>query len=206
MKKTILIFRHGETDWNLQGRMQGGVDIELNETGRKQALVLKEFFSRFPVEVCLSSDLKRAIETAQIAVGTNQTPIIIEPLLRETNLGAVEGLTKEQVRQQFGEASWEAWATSHPDHGRFRFPGGETKQEHLQRLIRGLEKFLLTTPHTRIAVSTHGGAMRRLIHHFRPELTEPVMVANCTVYELLFKLNENGQPEWELDLEAKCRC
>ena len=200
--KLLYVFRHGETDWNREGRLQGGVDTELNATGRLQAQKLKTFFETNPVEVVLSSDLSRALETARIATSSLGIPIVREPLLRETNLGAVEGLTRAEVELKFGVESWHSWASSDPDHGYFRFAGGESKREHLDRLLNGLVRFVQSTHFNRIAVSTHGGAMRRLIHHFRPDLTTPVLVSNCSVFELTCMLT-GELCEWTIDIEPK---
>ena len=184
MKTRILhIFRHGETDWNRDGRMQGGTDIPLNETGRAQALELRKYFAKNPVEVFLSSDLSRAHETAKIAAGSNPVPIVLDPRLRETNLGDAEGLTQEQFIDKFGAAALEHWR-HFPDHPDARFPNGETKVEHLSRVRAALEDFLSKTNHRHIGIATHGGSMRRLIHHWRDDLPSPVMVANCAVYRV----------------------
>lgn len=185
--KTIFMFRHGETDWNRAGRLQGGTDIPLNERGRAQALGLREFFRLNPVDLFLSSDLDRARETARIAAGDQDIPIVIEPRLRETNLGEAEGLTTEEFLERFGRELLEQWRAIERAHQNVRFPNGESKLEHLRRFIHGLEDFL-HSPHaatvSRIGVATHGGSMRRLLHHLLPQLREPVMVGNCATYRL----------------------
>lgn len=200
-KKTLYIFRHGETDWNRERRLQGNTDIPLNETGRAQALRLREFFRSNPVEVFVSSDLGRAKETAEIARGAADVPILIEAGLRETNLGEAEGLTQPEIVAKFGPHAWEAWYEIGPDARQFRFPRGETKKEHLLRVFEALERFVASTRYEKIGVATHGGVLRRLIHHWRPELTEPVMIPNCAVYEVTF---ETGSGLWAVNLEVKC--
>lgn len=200
--KTVYLFRHGETDWNKAQRLQGSTDIPLNETGRTQALRLREFFVSNPIDVVLSSDLSRARETAEIARGNLNVEIVTDPRMRETNLGQAEGLTQPEIIERFGDHAWHAWYEHNPRSVPFRFPGGETKIEHLTRLLEGLEAFLTMTPHARIGVASHGGAMRRLIHHLRPEISTPLMVSNCALYELTFALDGKV---WTIDLEAKCK-
>lgn len=200
-QKTVFIFRHGETDWNLQRRLQGNTDIPLNQTGRSQAAKLTDFFRLNPVDIFLSSDLSRARETAEIAKGELDVSVVLDPGLRETNLGQAEGLTHPEIIERFGAHAWEAWYDIGPNGGHFRFPGGETKTEHLQRVLGSLERFLRETNHSRIGVASHGGVIRRLIHHLRPELTDPVMVSNCSVYELGFDVMSGL---WSVDLEVKC--
>jgi broad specificity phosphatase PhoE len=181
--KQIYVFRHGETDWNRAGRMQGHADIPLNETGRAQALVLQNYFSQHPIEIILSSDLGRARETAEIARGTLNIPIVIDSSQRETKLGDAEGLTREEIESQFDPEIWGHWK-SFPDHWDHRFPNGESKREHLDRLRGGLLAFLSKTPYSRIGLSSHGGAMRRLLHSLRSDVTAPFNVGNCYLYKL----------------------
>jgi broad specificity phosphatase PhoE len=185
-EKTLYIFRHGETDWNKAGRMQGGTDILLNETGRVQAQSLTGFFAQNPVEVFLCSDLKRAVETANIASGDLQVPFVLEQRLRETNLGLAEGLTADEINARFGAGTMERWRQSGTQEMGFSFPNGETKAEHLERNLQALEEFLQSTPYRTIGVASHGGAMRRLIHHFRADFEGTVFVGNCVVYRVFY--------------------
>ncbi|HVK60643.1 MAG TPA: histidine phosphatase family protein [Bdellovibrionales bacterium] len=183
--KTLYIFRHGETDWNRSFRFQGSTDIPLNDTGRAQALVLREFFRENPVEAFFSSDLHRARETAEIARGETKVPIIVDSRLRETNLGLAEGLTHEEVQRQFGDLA-KSWSSASKEDWHVAFPEGESKFQHLARLLDGLKDLLTRHPYEKVGVASHGGAIRRLIHHMRPELSEPVMIANCVLYEMHF--------------------
>lgn len=180
--KEIYVFRHGETDWNKAGRMQGHADIPLNETGRQQAVVLREYFAKHPVEVFLCSDLGRAMETAEIARGALDVPIVHDARQRETHLGSVEGRTREEIASSHGDA-FEKWV-SFPDDWSFGFPGGETKQQHLDRVKGALIDFLSKTPYAKIGLSSHGGSMRRLLHSLRPDVLEPINVGNCFLYKL----------------------
>jgi probable phosphoglycerate mutase len=190
-EKTVSIFRHGETDWNKVGRVQGHTDIPLNATGRAQALRLREFFKNNPVEIFLSSDLQRARETAEIA-SNGQAPVVIDPLMRETNLGQAEGLTRDEIILKFGDDVWENWHATKPERWQARFPGGESKAEHLARLLACLEKFLTSSPYRRVGVASHGGAMRRILHHLRPELDNSMAIGNGVVYELTFRLHDRS--------------
>jgi broad specificity phosphatase PhoE len=199
--KTIFLFRHGETDWNREGRMQGSVDIPLNQTGREQAARLHAFFKDNPVDVVLSSDLSRARETAEIAVSALDIPIVLEPRLRETKLGDAEGLTPDEFAKRFGEELLARWRDSGESGMNVRFPNGESKAEHLARVIEGLSDFLHSTPHSRIAVATHGGAMRRIIHHILPDLEHAVMVGNCVVYRLIYNTQNKI---WEINSDPVC--
>lgn len=206
--KIFYVFRHGETDWNKATRLQGNTDIPLNETGRKQALVLRDFFTENPVDIFISSDLGRARETAEIALGDLQVPISLYPGLRETNLGQAEGLTYDEIIDRFGQKILDDWYAAGTKVGYekeiedARFPGGESKKEHLSRVLSTLTGFARATPYARVGVATHGGTLRRLIHHMRPDLENPVMVGNCSLYEMRFEV---GSGLWSVDINVKCK-
>jgi probable phosphoglycerate mutase len=85
----IYLARHGQTDWNLQGRTQGGIDIELNATGREQAQLLKMRVSGIPLDAVYSSTLRRSRETAEIVHGN--IPLTSLPGLSERRFGKFEG-------------------------------------------------------------------------------------------------------------------
>src|ERR1700749_4512270 len=102
MKRAIL-FRHGETDWNVEERFQGHIDVPLNENGRAQARGLVEKLAPMGLQVILSSDLSRALETARIAArGLGGIAVEIDPRLREAHLGGAQGLTREEIEKKFG--------------------------------------------------------------------------------------------------------
>ncbi|MES2962240.1 MAG: histidine phosphatase family protein [Bdellovibrionota bacterium] len=185
-EKTLFIFRHGETDWNKAGRFQGNTDIPLNETGRRQAEALRRFFAVNRVDAFMSSDLSRALETAKIAGLDHSVPLVVDRRLRETSLGQAEGLTREEIVTRMGADVLEHWAEVFPPNPDFRFPGGESKAEHLARLLEGIEDVVKKHPYERWGIASHGGAMRRLIHHLSPDMDSPVMVANGVVYEMRF--------------------
>jgi broad specificity phosphatase PhoE len=102
----IYLARHGETDWNLESRTQGGTDIPLNETGRKQALLLKARLAGIHLDSVYSSTLSRSRETAEIVHG--QTPLTSLPGLRERNFGKFQGLltTDPVTGPEFRTRQW----------------------------------------------------------------------------------------------------
>lgn len=109
--ETLFVLRHGQTQWNLQKRLQGRIDIPLNETGCEQAringLILKKLLKSESIDpkcVCIrSSPLSRAMQTAQIACRVAQlpAPIIPEPKLAEQCYGELEGMTHDQIRRKY---------------------------------------------------------------------------------------------------------
>lgn len=92
----LLITRHGQTDWNVQGRIQGKTDIELNSIGRQQAKIAGEKLKNQEIDVIIASPLKRAAITAQLIVGDRKIPIIYDKRIEERGFGEFEGKTKEE--------------------------------------------------------------------------------------------------------------
>lgn len=184
MQKTIHIFRHGLTDWNKLRRMQGHTNIPLNEEGQKQAQNLQTFFHENPVELFMSSDLQRALETAQIANAHLQLPLHTSPALREAFLGELEGLTITEAHEKYGKDSWELWTSLDPLHFNFAYPNGETAHQAIARFSKALENFCTNFSFTTAGVCTHGLIMRRFLHSLRPDLKEPLPIPNCVVYTI----------------------
>src|SRR5919112_3137972 len=94
---TLLLARHGETDWNRAGRWQGQTGPGLNDLGRRQAAALAERLSSFSVDALASSDLARAMETASIVGGRLGLHAEPEPGLREVDVGSWAGMTRDEV-------------------------------------------------------------------------------------------------------------
>jgi broad specificity phosphatase PhoE len=184
---TIYIFRHGETDWNVQRRFQGHTDISLNENGRRQAKVLAGELKQHQVQVILSSDLSRALETAKIASYDLHIPIEISKSLREAQLGKPEGELRDDIVKIYGEESWQRWLSVKPEDMEFCFPEGETKRAHLNRIKHYLESYLLDHPDVeRVGVSTHGGSLRRMVHFCEGSPSDPIPIPNCSMFKLEF--------------------
>ena len=187
----LLIFRHGETDWNLNRKFQGHTNIPLNQKGKDQALSLQNKFSNMSFDACLCSDLDRAQETARIALANHQVPYLFSPALRETHLGDVEGQSQIQITEKYGEDILTKWRSVTREDLSMGFPNGETKQQHLDRLRLYLENTLIDNPHFRkVAVSTHGGAVVRLVHSAESAPLQAIVIPNCCLYELTFDRKE----------------
>jgi broad specificity phosphatase PhoE len=140
---TLLLVRHGETDWNAEGRLQGHTDRPLSDYGRGQARRLAEELEGEELEAIYSSDLARARETAEIVGERLGLPIALEPDLREKDWGTWEGLSAvERDRVEFV---------------------GESTEAHQERMLRALRTIAEHHPgDARILVVTHGGSMRRV--------------------------------------------
>jgi broad specificity phosphatase PhoE len=175
---TILLVRHGETDWNRERRWQGHADRPLNETGRAQARALAEELVSDPPEAIYSSDLSRARETAEIAGARLGLPVEVDPRLREVDVGEWSGLTMAEIETRYPEAI------------RRRLDGGtgweqgETYEQMAERVVAALHE--IAARHAgRILVVTHGGAMRAVWTASGGAPDERPHVGNCHVHQLV---------------------
>lgn len=190
MSYEFLFFRHGETDWNHRQIFQGHTDIPLNAKGLEQAQDLGERIQDWQPDVVLSSDLIRARKTADGALQHWKAPVVLSDQLREMNLGKAEGLHRDDVMKLVG-SDWTRWVSPGENDEDFGFPGGETKHETRVRVLRYLEDYVKKNPHhKRIAVSTHGGVIRRVTHALPGTPKEGVAIPNCVTYRM--NLDSNG--------------
>jgi len=140
---TLLLVRHGETDWNADGRLQGQTDRPLSDFGRNQARRLAGELESEEIDAIYSSDLSRARETAEIVGERLGLPVALDPDLREKDWGNWEGLTAvERDRVEFV---------------------GESTEAHQERMLRALRRISHDHPGSGcVLVVTHGGSMRRV--------------------------------------------
>ena len=179
----LFLFRHGETDWNREGRLQGHTDTPLNPTGLAQAHALTERLRPHRLDAVVSSDLARAWTTARIVAEGLGVPLIGEPGLREAHIGEAEGLYWPEVKSRFGDALTERWFTDDDA----AFPGGETGFETRSRGLAALRRFVAEQPYRRIGVSTHGAMVRQLMKHALPPGSPPARTRNTVLYILQYQ-------------------
>lgn len=153
------LVRHGQTDWNLQGRYQGQADPPLNETGLQQAQVAAERLAGRRYAALYSSDLERARVTAEIIGKYLGLTVIIDPRLREVNQGAWEGLLVTEIQERY-PLEWEA---RQRDRLRFRAPGGESVQDVATRVWAAMDEIAWRHPHDAVIVVSHGLALATML-------------------------------------------
>jgi broad specificity phosphatase PhoE len=183
VERLLFLFRHGETDWNREGRLQGHTDTPLNATGLAQAAALSERLRPHRLDVVVSSDLARAWTTARIVADSLGIPLIREPGLREAQIGEAEGLFWPEVKSRFGEALTERWFTDDDA----AFPGGETGLATRTRGLAALRGFVAARPFRRIGVSTHGAMVRQLMKHALAPGSPPAKTRNTVLYILRYE-------------------
>jgi broad specificity phosphatase PhoE len=176
---TLLLARHGETDWNRDGRWQGHSDTPLNELGREQARELAE--SLDGIDAVYSSDLARARETAEIVAARLGLDVRFDARLRERSFGAWEGLTMEEIEGGFAETfrRWQAGEGHGAD-------DAEAFDEFAARVHSFLDDVLSRHPEDTLLVVGHGGSIRiihalaRGLDYVKDHRSIPAM-ANCAV-------------------------
>ncbi len=157
---TELIFiRHGETDWNVQRRFQGQIDVPLNAHGQRQAALLGARLAPQPAQVLLSSDLQRAQQTAApLAAAWGLAPQLL-PGLREQHFGVLEGLAVSTIQQEHAEL-WARWTEFRAD---YALPGGaESTRVFHTRVWAAVQALAAEHAGRRVAVVTHGGVLDML--------------------------------------------
>jgi broad specificity phosphatase PhoE len=150
---TLLLARHGETDWNRDGRFQGHADTSLNAHGREQARALAEEVDG--VDVIYSSDLRRAVETAELVAERLGLDVQVDPRLRERGFGAWEGLTRPEIEASFRE-DFDRWRKGDGS-------GADDAERHeafAARIQAFLGDMLARHPDETVLVITHGGSIR----------------------------------------------
>jgi broad specificity phosphatase PhoE len=167
MLRTLLLVRHGETEWNKEGRFQGQRDIPLSELGRTQARALRarlevgehaHLFDDARTAV-VSSDLRRARETAEIAFGVPGRTLHVLRDLREFHYGVFEGLTRREVDERYPGALAD-WVRG--DRSR-AIEGGESRAGVEARAHAAVRGFLAEVAHPCVVIVGHGGVMRQLL-------------------------------------------
>jgi probable phosphoglycerate mutase len=178
--RRIVLWRHGQTAWNLEGRLQGQTDVALDEIGREQAQTAARLLAALEPSVIVSSDLSRAADTAGALAKLVKLEVALDEGLRETYVGTWQGLTDAQIKEQFPE-EYAAWRADHYHHRR---GGGEIESEVAERAVAAVERALKLVPDRgTLVVVTHGGTARVTIARLLglPEQSTGVLggLSNC---------------------------
>jgi alpha-ribazole phosphatase len=155
----LVLVRHGQTDWNLDGRWQGQTDVPLNATGLAQAQAVGLALAGRRLDAIYASDLQRAHMTAEAVAAHHSVSVIPEPRLREINLGDWEGLTFDQLaaRDQARMAQWVENAVE------ATAPNGESQRDLLARVWSLLDDLRQRPVGETVLLVAHGGTLRSLL-------------------------------------------
>lgn len=216
----LVLIRHGESQWNKENRFTGWIDIDLSETGRKEAAragkLLKD--EGFVFDIAYTSILKRAIRTLWIALEEMNSmflPVLTSWRLNERHYGGLQGLNKTETAEKYGEDQVKIWRRSYDtpppllsdadlkkemDEPRFRsipakdFPRGETLKTTLDRLLPlwNSEIAPRIKKGERVLIVAHGNSLRALVQHLEHLSPEAIMELNIpTGTPLVYDLDDN---------------
>ena len=178
----LCLVRHGQTDWNLEGRYQGQSDVPLNDNGRAQARSLIEKLKGKNFSAIYTSDLAHARETAEPISKALDIPLRIEPRLREINQGEWEGQLVDDLKARYSEL----WAQRAVDPANVRPPGGETVGEVAERVYAAIDDIARQFPTGNVLVISHGLSIATAICHAQ----------NIPVGQAYTVIPENVKPVW----------
>jgi broad specificity phosphatase PhoE len=186
----ILVIRHGQTDWNALGRLQGQTDIKLNNIGRNQAQETSKKIQNEKIDLIITSPLKRAKETAEIINKRFNVPIIEDDRLMERKYGKSEGLTKKEIQEMKKDNpdANEVWNYNK----NVDFNEIETMKYFCNRIYSFLNDIIEKYKNKNILIVTHGGVTVPIKCYFMKYPLENLIdrnfirrLENCEVIEFL---------------------
>lgn len=155
----LIVVRHGQTLWNLERKYQGHSDIALTDKGIKQAEAVAARLAEEKIDAVYASDLSRAFKTAACIADKHGLTVQVVPALREIKFGDWEGLTYEQISEQWPGLLGKLWTT--PDE--LQIPGGESFQQLKERAYAAIEKIVAAHPDQTVIVVAHGGTIGTIL-------------------------------------------
>ncbi len=191
----LVLLRHGESQWNLENRLTGWVDVPLSARGIQEAKNAGDKLRGFTFDRAFTSVLVRAKETLRLAldaIGQSNIPIEKDKALNERMYGELQGLNKAETAKKYGEAQVKIWRRSYD----VRPPGGESLKDTAERVLpyyeRTIKPYLLNGE--TILVAAHGNSLRALVMELEQLSREQVLELNIpTGAPLLYELNETGK-------------
>jgi len=193
----LVLLRHGESQWNLENRFTGWVDVPLSPKGEEEARQagekLKAVGIRF--DLIFTSVLQRAIRTMEITLevlGQHNLPVEKDQALNERHYGDLQGLNKAETAQKFGEEQVHIWRRSYD----IAPPGGESLQDTAARTLPYYEAKILPAVKVgkTVLVSAHGNSLRSMVMHLDQLTKEQVLELNLgTGVPIVYEIDEQGK-------------
>lgn len=191
---SVIVIRHGETEWNREKRMQGTTDTLLSDVGRAQALALGRRLATRDFSALYSSDLSRARDTASAIAERTDREVVTDPRLRERRFGIFEGLTTAEIVARYPEEH-ARFASRDPD---YEVPGGESARAFTGRCLGCLAEIADRHRGAEVVVVTHGlvlDSLYRAAHGLGHGDRRPVPLINASL-----NLFDYGGGAWRLVL------
>lgn len=196
----LYIIRHGETDWNVEGRLQGESDLPLNQNGQNMALKTGQALEKISFDLVITSPYTRAKQTADLILGNRKIPWLIDKRIREINWGEWDGKTTEDLKAIGKKEEFDLFYKAP-----FQFrgaPGGETIEQVCARgriFLESLEKEPEYEKKT-ILVISHGCTIRGILNHFYDwpkDFWQGMVPPNCATN--ILELEQGKVKSWDKD-------
>ena len=193
---TLVLIRHGQSQWNLENRFTGWVDVPLTENGRAEALragrLLQALGIRF--DIAYTSALSRALETlviVQSQLEQENIPVVKDPALNERHYGDLQGLNKDETRKKFGEEQVKLWRRSYD----VAPPGGESLKDTAARTLPYFESRILPDLKAgkNVLVAAHGNSLRSIVMLLDKLTKEQVLALEiATGVPIVYEITPDG--------------
>ena len=175
----LVLIRHGESQWNLENRFTGWVDVPLTEKGRQEARRAGEKIRNLHFDKAYTSVLERAIDTLDIVlqtIGQSGIPVSYDQALNERHYGDLQGLNKAETAEKYGKEQVHLWRRSYD----VAPPGGESLKDTAARTLPYFETHILADLRAgqNILVSAHGNSLRSIVMHLDKLTREQVLELN----------------------------
>jgi 2,3-bisphosphoglycerate-dependent phosphoglycerate mutase len=175
----VVVVRHGQTEWNVQARIQGQGDSRLTPEGEAQARSIAQRLAREDFDVLVSSDLGRAAATAQAIGERSRKPVVLDARLRERHFGVGEGMTYDEVDRAYPGA-FARIRNVDPD---FVIPGGESRRQFHERVRGAFDSLAQAHAGLTLVVVTHGGVLATFFRHVNGialDVAHPIAITNAS--------------------------
>lgn len=203
MAKLILV-RHGQSQWNLENRFTGWVDVDLTELGVQEAIEAgnKIKAAGIHLDIAFCSVLKRAIDTLTIclkAAGQEGIPTTYDKALNERHYGDLQGLNKAETAEKFGEAQVKLWRRSYDVNP----PGGESLKDTAARTLPYFEANIIpaVAAGNDVIISAHGNSLRSIVMKLDNLSREEVLELNIPhCVPMVYTMDDKGNPLSKIEL------
>ncbi len=195
----LVLIRHGETAWNAVRRLQGHLDIGLNDAGRRQAAALARALAAEPLAAIVASDLQRAMHTAEAVASFHHVPFHTDRELRERGYGVFEGLLYTEIEERYPD-HFAAWQGRHVDSV---MPHGERHAESFrhfyERCIAAIGRWAGQYPGRKLAIVAHGGVLEcayRAARGMSLDSPRDFQVRNASINRFTFAGGKLALTQW----------
>ena len=191
---TLILIRHGQSQWNLENRFTGWVDIPLTDVGRDEARRGAQFLQGVTIDRAFTSALQRAQETLRIvleATGQPGVPVVADQALNERHYGALQGLDKSETAKKFGEEQVQLWRRSYD----VAPPEGESLKDTAARTLPYFTSTILPAVKAgkTVLVVAHGNSLRSIVMELDRLSKEDVLHLNLeTGAPIIYQVDEHG--------------